>query len=472
MKQIDTDYLIIGCGAAALAFADTLIDETDAHITIVDRQGKPGGHWNDAYSFVTLHQPSSFYGVASLPLGSNRKDTMGLNQGLMELASGPEICGYFDRVMNHKLLPSGRVSYHPMSNYLGGSGNGRFVSILSGAETQVTVRKKLVDATLQSPSVPATHQPKFKVGAGVALVPPGALPGLWHAQRERPLDFVIVGAGKTAMDAAIWLINSGAPADSIRWVMPRDSWLMNRRTTQPAAEFFTETIGGMANQMEAFATATSVDDLFDRLEACGLLMRIDRSRKPSMFHLATISPGELEVLRTIKNVIRLGHVQAIESDRLILDGGSVPIGPATLCIDCTASAVEKRPNEPIFQPGKLVLQIVRLPQPSFSAALVAWLEAHVDGDARKNQLCAPVPFPHTLDAYVGSMMVSLWNQFQWGQDKALRQWIRDCRLDGYGKLVASADRDDAAQQAILARFKSSAMAAMANMQRLVATAAA
>lgn len=472
MRHIETDYLVIGCGAAALAFADTLLDETDAHITIVDRHGKPGGHWNDAYSFVTLHQPSSFYGVNSLPLGSNRKDTMGLNQGLLELASGPEICGYFDRVMNHKLLPSGRVSYHPMSNYLGGSAQGRFVSILSGAETQVTVRRKLVDATLQSPSVPATHQPKFKVGDGVTLVPPGALPGLWNAQHERPLDFVIIGAGKTAMDAAIWLINSGASADSIRWVVPRDSWLMNRRQTQPAPEFFAETIGGQANQMEAFANATSVDDLFERLEACEMLMRIDRSRKPSMFHLATISLGELEVLRTIKNVIRMGHVQAIERDRLTLDAGSVPIGPHTLCIDCTASAVEKRPNQPIFQPGKLVLQMVRLPQPCFSAALVAYLEAHVDGDAKKNQLCAPVPFPHTLDGYVGAMMVSMWNQFQWGQDKVLRQWIRECRLDGYGKLMAGADREDAAQQAILARFKTSAMAAMANMQRLAAAAPA
>ena len=60
MARIDTDYLIIGSGAVGMAFADTLLDETDAHITIVDRHGKPGGHWNDAYPFVSLHQPSAF----------------------------------------------------------------------------------------------------------------------------------------------------------------------------------------------------------------------------------------------------------------------------------------------------------------------------------------------------------------------------------------------------------------------------
>ena len=82
MKPFATDYLVIGSGAVGLAFADTLIDESDAHITIVDRHGKPGGHWNDAYSFVTLHQPSAFYGVNSLELGSRRKDSFGPNKGL------------------------------------------------------------------------------------------------------------------------------------------------------------------------------------------------------------------------------------------------------------------------------------------------------------------------------------------------------------------------------------------------------
>jgi hypothetical protein len=42
MPHPDTDYLIIGAGATGLAFADTLLAETDAHITLVDRHGKPG----------------------------------------------------------------------------------------------------------------------------------------------------------------------------------------------------------------------------------------------------------------------------------------------------------------------------------------------------------------------------------------------------------------------------------------------
>jgi hypothetical protein len=139
MTEINTDYLIIGSGAVGLAFADTLIEESNADIVIVDRHGKPGGHWNDAYSFVALHQPSAFYGVNSTPLGSNRKDLIGVNKGLYELASGPEVSGYFDSVMRQRLLPSGRVRYFPMSDY---RGDGHFVSLLSGKESKVTVARK------------------------------------------------------------------------------------------------------------------------------------------------------------------------------------------------------------------------------------------------------------------------------------------------------------------------------------------
>ncbi len=467
MKTIETDYLVIGSGAAGLAFTDTLIDETDAHVTIVDRHGKPGGHWNDAYSFVTLHQPSAFYGVNSTELGSRRKDTIGLNKGLYELASGPEISGYYDRVMNHKLLASGRVAYHPMCNHLG---DGEFESILSGERTRVTVRKKLVDATYFSPAVPSTHTPRFEVAPGVRLVPPNALPQLWHGQRPGglPRRFVIVGAGKTAMDAAVWLINSGASPEAIQWVMPRDSWLVNRITTQPAAEFFKEAIGGQADQMEAFAKASSTEDLFLRLEACGAVLRIHRDHTPTMFHLATITPGEVEVLRRIDNVIRLGRVQNIHPDHMLLDHGRVAVAPDTLFVDCTASAVEPRPMQPIFQgDNKIVLQLVRLPQPAFSAALVAYVEAHYEGDKKKNSLCGTVPFPHTLDDYPRAMMVNMMNQFQWGQDKELRQWVRESRLDGFGKLMTGIAPDDTEKQNIMARLKENAAAAMANLQKLL-----
>ena len=416
---------------------------------------------------MTLHQPSAFYGVNSLELGSRRKDSFGPNKGLYKLASGPEINGYYDRVMNHKLLPSGRVAYHPMCNYLG---DGEFESILSGTRTQVKVRSKVVDATYFSPSVPSTHAPRFQVAPGVRLLAPNGLPQLWHGMQAGggPRRFVIIGAGKTAMDAATWLMSAGADPDAITWVMPRDSWLVNRITTQAAPEFFREVIGGQADQMEACAKATSLDDLYLRLEACGALLRIHRDHMPGMFHLATVSPAEVEGLRRIRQVIRMGRVQTIATDHMLLDKGRVEVAPDTLFVDCTASAVAPRAPQPMFQGDRIVPQLVRLPQPAFSAALVAYVEAHCEGDEQKNALCGVVPFPHRLEDYPRALLANMQNQFQWGQDKELRKWIRESRLDGFGKLMAGIGPEDAEKQAIMARIKTQSMAALANLPRLFA----
>ena len=165
--MLSTDYLIIGSGALGMSFADQLLTETDANMVIVDRHHMPGGHWNDAYPFVRLHQPSAYYGVGSRALGSSRLDVAGFNRGYYELASGAQIISYYDRLMNERFLPSGRVQYFPLCDY---QGDNRFVSRLSGDIQQVTFRKKLVDATFLNTQVPSTHVPSFELCDGVRLV--------------------------------------------------------------------------------------------------------------------------------------------------------------------------------------------------------------------------------------------------------------------------------------------------------------
>lgn len=463
---METDYLIIGSGAVGMAFADTLLDECDAHITIVDRRAKPGGHWNDAYPFVTLHQPSAYYGVNSTELGSRRKDDSGPNRGLFEMAGGAEINAYYDKLMQQRFVPSGRVSYHPMSDY---QGDGRIVSILSGAQTTVTVRKKTVDATFFAPRIPATHTPQFRVADGVRVEPPNALPRLWlqRAGEATPQYFCVLGAGKTAMDAAVWLLRHGARPEAIHWVMPRDSWLQNRLHTQPGLEFFDHSIGGEAHKLAAFAEAQSIDELFLRLEAAGQMLRIDPRQKPTMFHYATISTGEVELLRTITQVIRKGRVQRIEHDALVLDQGRVAMQPGTLYVDCTASAIRTDANRAVFQDDRILVQLLRAPLVVLSAALTAYVEVHGEDDARKNQLCTPVPFPRDLAGYATATHASMTNQFQWSQDKALRQWMRSTRLDAFGKMVAEVDKADTDKQAILTQLRTHSVAAMKNMPKLM-----
>src|SRR3954465_12504931 len=139
---IDTDYLVIGAGASGMAFTDALICESDADVVMVDRQHRPGGHWNHAYPFVRLHQPSEFYGVNSRELGQQVKYVSGLNKGLYNLASGSEILAYYDQVMQQRFLASGRVQYFPMCNVVSDS---QFESIPTGRAHSFVANKGIFD---------------------------------------------------------------------------------------------------------------------------------------------------------------------------------------------------------------------------------------------------------------------------------------------------------------------------------------
>ncbi len=461
INELETDYLVVGSGAVGMAFVDTLLSETDVRIVLVDRNHKPGGHWNQAYSFVTLHQPSAFYGVSSRELCKGRKDEVGLNKGLMELASGAEVSAYFDEVMLHTFLPSGRVRYYPMCNY---EGDGEFVSRLTGDRYRVAVRNKTVDATYLNTTVPLTHTPNFSVAPGVHFIPPNHLPQLVSS----PAGYVVIGGGKTGIDTCLWLLQNGVPPAAIRWIVSRDAWLLNRRNTQPTEEFFFDSIGAQAAQVEAIAGADSIEGMFDRLEADGYFLRIDTNVRPTMFHGATISEMELEALRRITNIVRLGHVTALEADRIVLDRGTLPTSPEHVHVDCSASAVGNLAMKPVFE-GKLITpQTVRPYQPVFSAAFIAHVEAAYDDDATKNQICSVVPLPNDVTDYLRFTAASMLNQQTWSKDPGLRAWLYANRLDGFSKLVAGVTEDETDKLAVLERIRDNAMPAMMKLQQFIA----
>jgi hypothetical protein len=124
--------------------------------------------------------------------------------------------------MDDRLLPSGQVRFLPQTEHLGGN---RFVSRLSGDEFDVRVRKRLVDARYLAPEIPASLPPPFEVDDGARCVPVNELARL----DEAPEGYVIVGSGKTAIDACLWLLDNGVDGRAICWIRPRDPWLTNRQ---------------------------------------------------------------------------------------------------------------------------------------------------------------------------------------------------------------------------------------------------
>ncbi len=313
MGTIEADYLVVGAGATAMAFVDTLVSETAASVVVVDRNHRPGGHWTTAYPFVRLHQPSAYYGVNSRPLGNDTIDSTGLNKGFYELAAGADVCAYFDAVMEQQLEPTGRVAYFPMSEYLG---DGR-IRKPGSDEIHVNARQRIVDTTFVGVTVPSMRPPPYDVAPEVDCIPPNGLPT--HDARD---NYVIVGAGKTAMDTCLWLLRHGVAPERLTWIKPRDAWLLNRANVQPGPQFAKQVLADVSAQLKSVQQADSVDDLFAKLSDAGSLLRIDESIEPEMYRCAIVSHAELEQLRRIDNVVRMGHVKAIEPGRVELDGGT------------------------------------------------------------------------------------------------------------------------------------------------------
>lgn len=432
---LEVDYLIVGAGAMGMAFADTLMAESDATVAIVDRYAQPGGHWTVAYPYVRLHQPSAFYGVNSRELGSGAVDQDGWNAGLHELASTNEILTYFHEVMHKTLLPTGRVSYHPMSFYDGPDPARpdvqRFHSVVTGAEFEVTVRRRIVDSTYMNVTVPSMVAPKYKVASGVRLIAPNQLPAL----ELRPSHYTVVGAGKTGIDACLWLLRHDVDPSDITWIAPRDAWLLDRTHIQPGPEFAPIAAEANGARIEAVMGAGTIEELFRRLEAGGTLMRLSPDVTPTSYRCATVTPAELEQLRRIDDVVRQGRVRHIDEETIELEQASIPARPGTLYIDCTADGLEQRPPVPVFDGARITLQSLISCQQVFSASFAAHIEATYADDSTKNELCIPSPHPNTNIDWLRSIIDVGDRLLRWSADPDLRAWLKKSRLFLYSTLM-------------------------------------
>lgn len=455
-KTLHADYLVVGGGAMGMAFTDTLMTESESTVIMVDKYHQPGGHWNVAYPYVRLHQPSAFYGVNSRKLGSDTVDASGWNKGLYELATNSEVCAYFDQVMQQQLIPTGRMQYFPMCEY---QGEKKFRSVVSGEEFEVVV-KKVVDATFMNVTVPSMAKPAYEVAAGVECIPPNGLPRISSKYNR----YTVIGAGKTGMDACLFLLKNGVSPDVISWIMPRDSWMLDRANIQPAGLFSESLVQGFTKQMEAISAADSVDDLFDKVSAGGQLLRFDESVVPTMYRCATVTKAELEQLRRIKDVIRLGHVQSIDAHAIVLDHGKIKAEKSTLYIDCTADGLQRREPEPVFSENKITLQSVRTCQQVFSAAYIGYVESNYDNDSVKNELSVPVPHPDSHIDFLRTTLANSLNAARWSQEKELQDWLKSARLDGF--TPQDTDGVEMSAQEIEKVFLT-AMAGVQNLQNLL-----
>ncbi|MBV8951461.1 MAG: hypothetical protein JOZ99_11335 [Actinobacteria bacterium] len=459
-SNIETDYLVVGAGALGMGFVDTLIEHSDADVVMVERRHRPGGHWLDSYPFVQLHQPSMNYGVNSTRLGQDRVEDGGLDRGFYERASGAEICGYYDEIMRHRFLASGRVRFFPMCDY---TGEGRFRSRVTGADVDVTVRCNTVDATYMETRVPATDGPPFGVADGVTCIPVGALTRL----TEPAAGYVIIGAGKTAIDAVSWLLDQRVAPEDITWIRPRDTWILNRRYFQPG-DGVVPTFEGVVLELEAVAACDSIEQVYEELEAHDVVMRLDRAVQPSMLKGATSSAGEVDALRRVENVVRLGRVRQIERDAIVLDEGSIPTTSRHVHVHCASHGLSDKPPVPIFGAGTITLQVITRVSLSLSAGLIGFVEASGRPAPEKNRLCRPNAWPHTPFDWARHLLTGMKTEMEWPGAPDVVEWVEASRLNLVRGLEQ--DPDEATVAGLQSRFLTALFPALEKLDKFAAAA--
>jgi len=403
----------VGAGASSLAFADEVIfggSNKEVSIIMVDMKANPGGHWNDAYDFVSLHQPASYYGVNSIPLGEGGND----------LVSKFQLLAYFEQVIR-KLEKTGRFKFYSQCVF---EGEGNFVSLLdTNIRYEVEIRESLVDASYLTTRVPSNTPPSYKVEPDITLVPINGITKISNSWEK----FVIIGGGKTGIDAVLRLLWQGVDPDKIVWIIPNDSWLTVRESL--FVENVTPTIDAY---LKIMIEAKTPGEFYRKTEKVGFMMKLDDKVWPTKQKCATVSLPEIEELRKVKNIIRQGRVLKIEKDKLVFEDGSISnTNPKWLHVDCTADGLTSKEPVPIFQDRKIVLQTVKMCQIVCSAAMIAAVEniGHSKNIQWKNEILQPVPYPnYPLDYFICELK-TMKNEENFAKNGPGTMWLLKSRLN-------------------------------------------
>jgi hypothetical protein len=216
--------------------------------------------------------------------------------------------------------------------------------------------------------------------------------------------------------------------------------------------------------MAAAAHAESLDDLFLRLEAAGVMLRIDENVTPTMAKTPTLGTWELDLLRTLENVVRLGHVKHVTRREIVLDDGAVPLAPGSLVVHCAAAGLQYPPLVPLWGPDKIRLQTIRAGFPCFNAALAGYVEATRDDDREKNRLCPPNTLPDTTAGWARMQVRGTLATRAFGAEPDIAAWANGCALNP--ARIEPSQRDDPAVQTAAARLAENTEAGLARMTEL------
>ena len=491
------DYLVVGAGATGMAFVDSLLQgllsstsgsttgSRRLKIVLMDQHAQPGGQWNDSYAFVQLHQPSAMYGVESTPLEPPDSSS---NSGDAHRATRPEILDYYAKLVKQwessdtvdfEFVGRATVDLESGNKVDGGQTYSYSSTTTTTAESMVIrVKRRLVDARYLEPDLPVSTAPKFDYEKDSTKVVP--VNDIYRPEKDGDAShnsFVVIGAGKTGMDAIYYLrTQRKIAASQIVWVVPHDPWITAREKIGNCMEFVRD--AALLESSHALDSTERVQETFAKWEQEGKIYRLfseDGKEWPTKFNDATLSKDELAVLRSIPaaNLVRgRGRVQRIDSQTgalVLQDGSSVALpwttapGHKTTYVHCSAGAFNYThqrglPPTPVFDQHKIILQdVYGTPGFCFVGSILGKLESlcYLEKleDEQANRLCqvpSPPPVAGALGPSGGDVgglskdhgwVQRLGNLKRWLATPELRDWLVGHRLFNLGHYPSAEELD-------------------------------
>ena len=159
------------------------------------------------------------------------------------------------------------------------------------------------------------------------------------------------------------------------------------------------------------------------------MLRIDRSMTPTMAKTPTLAEWELELLRTVEDVVRLGRIRSVSRGRLDLDDGSVRVAENAVVVHCAADGLKNPPVVPVWRPADITIQPIRAGFPCFGAALVGYVEAARHDDAEKNRVCSPSQYGNSLEQWASMNLLGTRNAQAFSAEPDIKEWANGVALN-------------------------------------------
>ena len=328
------DLCVVGAGYAglnALVVATQYLAVT-ARVLVLDKHQQAGGMWNDAYSYVRLHQPYEMFTAGNIAWTLGRERSY--------LATRDEVAAHlrhcFD-VVSKRLSLDARWGWE----CLGHAEKGDSIVVTacdSGGEVHTLTADRFIDATgfnIES------KEPLPLTSSRVHSIAPQQLAdsGLLSSNHTEPVW--VIGSGKTAMDTIVALVRAN-PARQVGMVTGTGTYFYNRDLINPTG--FKRWAGG-ARYSAIFAGAAKRFDGTNAAEVsrwCREGYGTSPLKDPAPTHLlfALLSEEETRTVATGVSQVLRDHLIDVEDDAagpvmVMRTGARHSIASGSWVVDCT-----------------------------------------------------------------------------------------------------------------------------------------